>query len=104
MGGQFNGTRQLVAALVEPYVDAIDRERKLPDPVVDTLKEERLFSLWLPTEYGGPDLQIPKSLQVIEALSAANGAVGWCACTAAINNRLAAFLSPTAAKQIFLDN
>ena len=103
MGGLFNDAQRLVAALVEPYVDDIDRDRKLPDPVVKALRDERFFSLWLPTEYGGPDLPMPDSLHVIEALSAAHGAVGWCACTAAINNRLAAFIPPAAATRIFLN-
>jgi alkylation response protein AidB-like acyl-CoA dehydrogenase len=49
-------------------------------------------------------LQILDSLRLIEALSAANGAVGWCACTAAINNRLAAFIPPAAATRIFLED
>jgi alkylation response protein AidB-like acyl-CoA dehydrogenase len=43
------------------------------------------------------------SVKVIEALARVNGTIGWCACTAAINNRLAGFLSPNAAGQIFAD-
>jgi alkylation response protein AidB-like acyl-CoA dehydrogenase len=41
------------------------------------------------------------SLRIIEALARADGAIGWCACTAAINNRLAGFLLPNSASRIF---
>lgn len=104
MGGQFNDAQRLVAALVRPYVDVMDRERRLPNPIVTALKEERLFSIWLPTEYGGPDLAIVDSLRIIEAVSAADGTIGWCVCTAAINNRISAFIAPAAATKIFLED
>jgi alkylation response protein AidB-like acyl-CoA dehydrogenase len=52
-------------------------------------------------EYGGPELTMADSLRVIEALARADGAIGWCACTAAINNRLAGFLPSDCARQIF---
>ena len=89
--------------IVEPLKGQMDRERKLPQQIVDLMREERLLSLWLPREYGGPDLSMLDSIKVIEALAQVDGAIGWCACTAAINNRLAGFLPPTSANQIFDD-
>jgi alkylation response protein AidB-like acyl-CoA dehydrogenase len=68
------------------------------------MRGEGLLSIWLPTEYGGPDLNIPDSVRLIEALAHADGATGWCACTAAINNRLAGFLPPASAERIFIDD
>ena len=88
-------------SIVEPLKSQMDRERKLPKRVVDLMREERLLSLWLPLEYGGPDLSMLDLIRVIEALAQTDGAVGWCACTAAINNRLGGFLLPTPANQIF---
>ena len=87
--------------IVEPLKGQMDRERKLPQQIVDLMREEQLLSLWLPVEYGGPDLSMLDSVKVIEALAQVDGAIGWCACTAAINNRLAGFLPPTSANQIF---
>ena len=46
---------------------------------------------------------MPDSVKVIESLAEADGAIGWCACTAAINNRLAGFLPPTSARRIFVE-
>ena len=87
--------------IVEPLKGQMDRGRKLPQQIVDLMREEQLLSLWLPVEYGGPDLSMLDSVKVIEALAQVDGAIGWCACTAAINNRLAGFLPPTSANQIF---
>jgi indole-3-acetate monooxygenase len=93
------------ARSLQPIADTfrgqIDRERKLPPELIAPMRSAQLLSLWLPTEYGGPDLNLIESVEIIEALARTNGAVGWCACTAAINNRLAGFLSPTVATQIF---
>ena len=82
----------------------MDRERKLPQQIVDLMREEGLLSIWLPTDYGGPDLSMPNSVKIIEALAEADGAIGWCACTAAINNRLAGFLPPASARRIFVED
>jgi alkylation response protein AidB-like acyl-CoA dehydrogenase len=107
MGDTSHIAQQMIAAakslrtIVEPLRGQMDRERKLPRCVVDLMRDEQLLSLWLPTEYGGPTLSIPDSVRVIEALAETDGAIGWCACTAAINNRLAGFLPPTSATEIF---
>jgi alkylation response protein AidB-like acyl-CoA dehydrogenase len=89
---------------VELLKGEMDRARKLPRQVVNFMREEGLLSIWLPAEYGGPDLNIPNSVRLIEALAHADGAAGWCACTAAINNRLAGFLPPTSAERIFVED
>jgi alkylation response protein AidB-like acyl-CoA dehydrogenase len=96
------GVADSLRTKVEPCRSQIDIERKLPQQIVDLMRAEQLFSLWLPPEYGGPDLGILDSMKVIEALAQADGAIGWCACTAAINNRLAGFLPPAGANQIFV--
>ena len=90
--------------IAEPLRSEMDRERKLPQQIVDLMREEGLLSIWLPTDYGGPDLSMPNSVKIIEALAEADGAIGWCACTAAINNRLAGFLPPASARRIFVED
>jgi alkylation response protein AidB-like acyl-CoA dehydrogenase len=110
MGESSRTTQQMFDAverlrkIVGPLAVEMDRERKLPQQIVAVMREEGLLSIWLPTEYGGPNLSMPDSVKVIEALAQADGAIGWCACTAAINNRLAGFLPPTSARRIFVDD
>jgi alkylation response protein AidB-like acyl-CoA dehydrogenase len=86
---------------VEPFKARTDRERKIPTEIVDVMRQNGLLALWLPVDYGGPKAGVTDSIRAIEALAETDGTIGWCACTAAINNRLANFLSSDAAKEIF---
>jgi alkylation response protein AidB-like acyl-CoA dehydrogenase len=90
-----------LTATVEPFRTRMDRERKMPPEIVNIMRQKALLTLWLPVAYGGPGVGALDSIRVIEALAQADGTIGWCACTAAINNRIASFLSPEAAKEIF---
>lgn len=90
-----------LTATVELFRTRIDRERKMPPEIVDLMRQNSLLALWLPVAYGGPKVGVLDSIRMIEALAQADGTIGWCACTAAINNRLASLLSPEAANQIF---
>jgi len=90
--------------IVEPLKSGMDRERKLPSQILEVMRDEGLLSIWLPIEYGGPELDMPESVRLIEALAQVDGAIGWCACTSAINNRLTGFLPTTSARRIFLED
>ena len=46
--------------MVAPLKGEMDRERKLPQQIVAVMREEGLLSIWLPTEYGGPNLSMPE--------------------------------------------
>jgi indole-3-acetate monooxygenase len=81
--------------------DEIERGRRLPAPLADRLRAEGLFQLWLPRELGGPELHPAEYVSVIEALSIADGAVGWCATNASVFSLLAGSLPERSAQQIF---
>ena len=63
------GAVERLRTTVEPVRGEMDRARKLPRQIVDLMREEGLLSIWLPTEYGGPDLNMPDSVRLIEALA-----------------------------------
>lgn len=58
--------------------DDIDRERRLPGPLVEALRDGGFFSLWLAKEFGGPELNLPDFVRVVEALAQYDGSVAWC--------------------------
>ena len=68
-------------ALLEPLLvehrAAFDSERRLPDPVFNSLADAGLFLLWLPEELGGPELSPIDFMTVVEAAAALDGSVGW---------------------------
>jgi indole-3-acetate monooxygenase len=94
--------RELMPAIRAVRAD-IDRERTLPAPLVKQLAETGFFSIWLARSLGGPELTTLDFLRIIEELSRADGAVGWCAMVSAGYSRLSGYLSDSVAKEIFGD-
>jgi alkylation response protein AidB-like acyl-CoA dehydrogenase len=68
---------QSLAPLVERYRDAGERERRLPEPLFQALRDAGLFSLWVPRSIGGAETEVETSVRVVEELSRLDGAVGW---------------------------
>jgi len=66
-----------LAPLVAVHRAAFDRDRRLPDEVFDTLADAGLFRLWLPAALGGPALSPYEFMEVVEAVSALDGTLGW---------------------------
>ena len=97
------GIQQLVP-MINATRDSFDRDRQLPQALVNAMKDIGLFSLWLPREFGGVELNLVDTLKVLEEASSIDGAVGWCAGIATSNSRFAAFLPNDAAREIFLED
>jgi alkylation response protein AidB-like acyl-CoA dehydrogenase len=57
----------------------IEAARRVPADIVDRLRKIGLFRTLLPRSHGGLELSVPEVLPLIEALSAADGSVGWVA-------------------------
>jgi indole-3-acetate monooxygenase len=81
----------------------IERDRSLPAPLVKRMAETGFFSLWLARALGGPELNTVDYLRVIEELSRADGAVGWCTMVSAGYSRLSGYLDDGVAREIFGD-
>ncbi len=94
--------RELMPAIRAVRAD-IDRDRTLPAPLVKQMAETGFFSIWLARSLGGPELTTLDFLRIIEELSRADGAVGWCAMVSAGYSRLSGYLSDSVAKEIFGD-
>jgi alkylation response protein AidB-like acyl-CoA dehydrogenase len=81
----------------------IERDRSLPAPLVREMADAGFFSLWFARLLGGPELTTVDFFHVIEELSRADGAVGWCALVAAGYSRLSGYLDDDVAREIFGD-
>ena len=68
-----------LAPLIGSHREAIRRERALSEPLVDAMRDADLFQLSLPRSMGGPEFHPLVSFEAVEALSRADGSVGWCA-------------------------
>jgi alkylation response protein AidB-like acyl-CoA dehydrogenase len=63
--------------LVEAYRDEGERERRLPQPLFEALRDAGFFGLWVPRSLGGAEVDVEASVRVVEELSRLDGAVGW---------------------------
>ena len=68
-----------LAPLIRAEVPEMDRLRTLSPAVVEGMREAGVFRMTTPRDWGGPELDPMQQFEVIEALSAADGSVGWCA-------------------------
>jgi alkylation response protein AidB-like acyl-CoA dehydrogenase len=94
--------RALAPTIRELRAD-IERDRSLPASLVKQMAETGFFSLWLARALGGPELNTVDYLRVIEELSRADGAVGWCTMVSAGYSRLSGYLDDGVAREIFGD-
>jgi alkylation response protein AidB-like acyl-CoA dehydrogenase len=83
--------------------DEIESGRRLPPPLVHAMKGARVFSLSMPRDWGGPELDPMTQVRVVEALSMADGSVGWAAMLGLHAGYFAAFLDPAAAREMYAD-
>jgi alkylation response protein AidB-like acyl-CoA dehydrogenase len=103
--GSFVGDILKAIDEMTPSVEAmrqwIDHNRRLPTALVSVMSDAKLFSLWLPIEFDGPELDLVGTARVIEAAARADGAMGWCAGIGTSYSRFAAFLPSSTAQQLF---
>ena len=83
--------------------DDIDRERRLPGPLVEALRDGGFFSLWLAKEFGGPELNLPDFVRVVEALAQYDGSVAWCVSNAGTYSIFSGFLPSSTAHRMFVE-
>ena len=93
-----------IAPAIELARHAVERDRRLPESLVRSLREAGLLSLWLARSLGGPELSLTEFVRVIERLARADGSVGWCVSVAAAFSRFSGFLSEPVARRIFVED
>jgi alkylation response protein AidB-like acyl-CoA dehydrogenase len=90
-----------LAPMVDAVRQAIERKRELPPDLIDALGAAGMFSLWLPTSLGGPELNVVDFVRVIEELSRVDGSVGWCAAVASAYSFFAGYLRSDVTRRIY---
>jgi alkylation response protein AidB-like acyl-CoA dehydrogenase len=94
--------RELVP-LLDRAGDRIERERRIPDDVLDALHEARLFRLLIPRSLDGEEIEPATHFQVLETLAQGDASVAWCVGQASGVSMAAAYLKPDVAQTVFGD-
>src|SRR5438105_2584167 len=90
-----------LAPLVQASVDESERSRRLPTALVEAMAQSGLFRLWIPRGIGGEEADPMTLLQVVEEISRADGAAGWCMAIAGGYGAFAGYLQKEAAIEIY---
>jgi indole-3-acetate monooxygenase len=93
-----------LAPLIRSCREEIDCSRQLPAALVESLRTEGLFRLFVPAKFGGYEVDPITFVKIIEELSAVDGATGWIVSVCAVGGLFAGFLSEHAAGKIYGDS
>ena len=96
-----------IAAMKESLAAAGDEAQKLrhlPAWASKDMADQGLYRFALPSELGGENLRAREQIEIIEAVSAIDGSVGWCTqISSEINALVIRRMDPTLAEKIFDD-
>jgi alkylation response protein AidB-like acyl-CoA dehydrogenase len=99
--------RQLVAAIaalgrtIRTYQDEIERDRRIPQTLVDDLRKAGVYRMFVPRELGGLEADPLTFLRVVEVAAEADGSTGWNICNNAIGQLISMSLPEEGVREIF---
>jgi alkylation response protein AidB-like acyl-CoA dehydrogenase len=92
-----------LAPAVAAAADAIERERRLPPDLVDSLASAGFFRMLVPASLGGAETDPLTFARVLEEIAKADASTAWCIGQGAGCGLIACHLEPNAAREIFGD-
>ena len=88
---------------IRAAANEIEQGRRLPLHIVREMQRAGVFRMSMPRAWGGSELDLPSQLEVIEALSMADGSVGWCAMIGTDGGYLTGFIDQAVAREMYPD-
>ena len=92
-----------LAPLVRENAHQIDRDRELPKPVFNALADAGIYLMCVPRACGGPEIDFPTYLQVIEELGKADASTAWTVGQGANWSTYSARMPRAAVREIWID-
>jgi len=83
------------------YQDEIERERRIPMPLVAQLQAAGLYRMLVPTELGGLQVDLVTFLRAAELIAEGDGSAGWNLANNAVQQLIALSLPDAGVAQIF---
>jgi indole-3-acetate monooxygenase len=90
-----------LAPQIRAAADEAERSRRLPQPLVEAFAQAGLFRLWVPRSLGGEEADPMTLVRVVEEVSRADGAAGWCVAIGAGSSIFSGYLPADAAREIY---
>ena len=95
--------RELIP-LLDRAGDRIERERRIPSDVLDSLHDARLFRLLIPRSYDGEEVEPVTFFQVLEQIAQGDASTGWVISQGSGGSMAAAYLKPEVARAVLGDS
>jgi alkylation response protein AidB-like acyl-CoA dehydrogenase len=86
---------------IQAAAEEIERSRRLPADLVEALARAGLFRLWIPRVLGGEETDPMILVRVVEEVSRADGAAGWCVAIGGEYGAFGGYLPRDAAREIY---
>jgi indole-3-acetate monooxygenase len=88
---------------VRGYQDEAERERRIPTPLVDRLRDAGLYRMLVPRQLGGLQVDLLTFLRAVELIAEADGSSGWNLANNAICQLMALSLPDAGVDEVFAD-
>ena len=79
----------------------IDEARKIPDDILEMVKQTGAFRMMMPRSWGGPEMNPMQLNEALEELAMGNGAVAWCVMIQIDSGQYSGLLDPAVARRIY---
>lgn len=89
--------------LLRQHAAAIDRDRRVPDEVIEALTQSELMRLSIPKRYGGLGTDMRTMLEVSAAVAEADGSTAWLVTLVNVSNWLTSLFPDQAQDEVFAD-
>lgn len=89
------------APRVRERAQEVEDRRRLPEDLVDGLRECGVFRAAMPREWGGPQLTSMEQIALVEELGKADASVAWCAMIGMDSGIYAGYLHPEVAREVY---
>jgi alkylation response protein AidB-like acyl-CoA dehydrogenase len=89
------------ASLIRSEAPASELAGRLTEPVVGAMRKAGVFRMAMSRELGGPELSPLEQIEVLEALSAADGSAGWCGMINSDGGYQTAYLERAVARELY---
>lgn len=102
-GAQILANAQVLADNLKAHGRAaeIDSARRLPDDIVDQLRDAGIFRMNMPAIWGGPEMTSMEQVEVVETLARSDASVGWCAGINCDSGLYSGYLEDAVARELF---